>query len=117
MSENPRYEVVLWGSRGTGKSTALAAALCDPAGVNWLDRRRSSQLLETLGSIYHDLQSNRIPNTTGGTQVLDAWSQTGSCIVFRDMRGEEADDPIEALKKDHLRALQAAAAVVAFLPI
>jgi hypothetical protein len=109
-------KVVLWGDSQTGKTTALAAYLCDvtPSRVpRWMNKAASETqgTLDILGETWNDLMKNRLPVGTDKHQYYDVRARNQALVRFRDMRGGNA----RGLSHDDREALRTAPAALFFV--
>ena len=107
------YEIVMWGPSQVGKTTWLAGCFGAHA-PQWLMMEDDQTALThaRLLSIWNRLISNQLVSGTMAEQHYSVRHRTGPEIRFRDMRGENSQDP--AQHQQDMQALRRASAALVF---
>jgi hypothetical protein len=113
QSSVPSFDITLWGGKGDGKSTLMAALLCHPAvraQFPYVDPIRSAAAIEHYQPIYRFMSQNALPAGTAKAGWFEIADTRGRTIRVRDMvgghSGGERLDPADA------RCLREASAAV-----
>ena len=107
-------EIVLWGRSQVGKTTWLAACF-SALMLEWLQLHddRTAQTRAQLLALWNRLISNQLVSGTMAEQYYSVLHSSGAEIRFRDMRGENSQDP--AQNQQDTTALRNASAALVFV--
>jgi hypothetical protein len=102
-------DIILWGESQVGKTTSLAAYLCDEKS-SWIDHAapETQSSVAELSPVWRTLRQNRLPSGTTLPRPYSVRLRDRRLLSFRDMKGGDAGN----LAAEDLAALQRAAGLI-----
>jgi hypothetical protein len=117
-TEDKNIDILLWGASQVGKTSALAAYLCDRNDrPQWIDRNAQETLdtIKHLSRIWNYMRKNMLPPSTVMAQSYNLKHRDGRLVRLRDMRGGIAENPFMPESEDDFNALNTADGMILFI--